>query len=91
MKKVIRNVEIGVAVLIAIMVLMPISFVKTGDRRVRHIFFLEEPLVRYCLNAMIAYSFDASTRHARVSIYHCKYHEIVENVLLFRCFPTKRH
>lgn len=42
MKKVIRNVAIGVAVLIAVVVLMPISFVKTSDRGATHDYFPEE-------------------------------------------------
>jgi hypothetical protein len=42
MKKVFRNVAIGVAVLIAIMVLMPISFVKTNDRGSTLDYFPEE-------------------------------------------------
>ena len=42
MKKVIRNVAIGVAVLIAVVVLTPISFVKTSDRGATHDYFPEE-------------------------------------------------
>ena len=42
MKKVIRNVGIVVAVMIAIGILMPISFVKTSDRGATHDYFLEE-------------------------------------------------
>ena len=42
MKMVIRNVVIGVAGIIAVMVLMPISFVKTSDRGATHDYFPEE-------------------------------------------------
>ena len=42
MKKVIRNVGIGVAVIIMVMILMPISFVKTSDRGATHDYFPEE-------------------------------------------------
>ena len=42
MKKVIRNVGIVVAVMIAIGILMPISFVKTSDRGATHDYFPEE-------------------------------------------------
>lgn len=42
MKKVIRNVGIGVAVIIAIVMLMPISFVKTSDRGATHDYFPEK-------------------------------------------------
>ena len=42
MKKVIRNVAIGMAVMIAVVVLMPISFVKTSDRGTTLNYFPEE-------------------------------------------------
>ena len=42
MKKVIRNVAIGVVVIMAIVMLMPISFVKTNDRGATHNYFPEE-------------------------------------------------
>ena len=42
MKKVIRNVVIGVAVVFLVVVLMPISFVKTSDRGTTHDYFPEE-------------------------------------------------
>ena len=42
MKKIIRNVAIGVAVIIAVVVLMPISFVKTSDRGATHDYFPKE-------------------------------------------------
>ena len=42
MKKMIRNVGIGIAVMIAVVVFMPISFMKTGDRGMTHDYFPEE-------------------------------------------------
>ena len=42
MKKVIRNVAIGVVVMIADVMLIPISFVKTSVRRGTHDYYTEE-------------------------------------------------
>ena len=42
MKKAIRNVTIGVAAMMAVVLLMPISFVKTSDRGATHGYFPEE-------------------------------------------------
>lgn len=72
MKKVIRNVGIGVAVMIAIVILMPISFVKTSDRGVTHDYFpnelkerIEAETAGYSDEAIVKYSLDLTAELLR--------------------------
>jgi hypothetical protein len=72
MKKVIRNVGIVVAVIIAIGILMPISFVKTSDRGMTHDYFPEELKGRiksetagYSDEEIVKYSLDLSAEMLR--------------------------
>ena len=65
MKKIIRNVAIGVAVIIAVVMIMPISFVKISDREATHDYFPEKlkgriksETVGYSDEKIVKYSLD---------------------------------
>ncbi len=65
MKKIIRNVAIGVAVIIAGVMIMPISFVKTSDRGATHDYFpdklkgrIKSETVGYSDEEIVKYSLD---------------------------------
>lgn len=65
MKKIIRNVAIGVAVIIAVVMIMPISFVKISDRGATHDYFPEKlkgriksETVGYSDEEIVKYSLD---------------------------------
>ena len=72
MKKIIRNVAIGVAVIIAVVMIMPISFVKTSDRGATHDYFPEElkgrikaETVGYTDEEIVSYSLDLTAELLR--------------------------
>ena len=72
MKKIIRNVAIGVAVIIAVVMIMPISFVKTSDRGAKHDYFPEElkgriksETVGYSDEKIVKYSLDLTAELLR--------------------------
>jgi len=72
MKKIIRNVAIGVAVIIAVVMIMPISFVKISDREATHDYFPEElkgsiksETVGYSDEKIVKYSLDLTAELLR--------------------------
>ena len=72
MKKAIRNVGIGIAVMLAVVILMPISFVKTSDRDATYNYFPEELKGRiksetagYSDEEIVKYSLDLSAELLR--------------------------
>ena len=74
MKKVIRNMAIGVALMILVVMLMPISFVKTSDRGATHDYFPEElkgrikaETVGFSDEEIVAYSLELTAELLRFS------------------------
>ena len=74
MKKVIRNVVIGVVAMIAVVMFLPISFVKTSDRGATHDYFPEKlkeriksETIGFSDEEIVAYSMDLTAELLRFS------------------------